>query len=119
MKLAEVEEEKKEGAIISSFDEIFGIWKISVGILLTPRTIITIIDDIKKIKLDFPVPEIYLSLINKDWKITLTSITIPNKKFYGVEQAISPCISPTSLIISIEALSEMKNTYFVQKWCSM
>ena len=71
----------KEGAIISPSDEIFGIWKISVGILLTPGTIITRIDDIKKIKVDYPIPEIYLSLINIDWKITPTSIAIPNKKF--------------------------------------
>ena len=71
----------------------------------------TTIDDIKKIKLDFPVPEIYLSLINKDCKITPTSIAIPNKKFYGVVQVLSPRISPTSRSISVEALSEMKNTY--------
>ena len=64
------------------FDKILGIRKISLESLLTPGTIITAIDDIKKIKLDFPVPEIYLSLINKDCKITSTSIAIPNKKFY-------------------------------------
>ena len=70
-KLAEVEEEIKEGAIIAPFDEILRIRKIRVESLLTPGTIIATIDDIKKIKLDFPVPEIYLSLINIDWKILM------------------------------------------------
>ena len=59
------------------------------------------INDIKKIKEDFHVPEKYLSLINKDCKITSTSIAIPNKKFYGFVQTISPRISPTSRSISL------------------
>ena len=49
-KLAEVEEEIKEGTIVAPFDGMLGIRKISVGSLLTPGTIITTIDDIKKIK---------------------------------------------------------------------
>lgn len=105
-KLAEVEEEIKEGTIVAPFDGMLGIRKISVGSLLTPGTIITTIDDIKKIKVDFPVPEKYLSLINKDCKITATSIAIPNKKFYGVVQAISPRISPTSRSISVRGIIE-------------
>ncbi len=105
-KLAEVEEEIKEGTIVAPFDGMLGIRKISVGSLLTPGTIITTIDDIKKIKVDFPVPEKYLSLINKDCKITATSIAIPNKKFYGIVQAISPRISPTSRSISVRGIIE-------------
>ena len=46
-KLAEVEEEIKEGTIVTSFDEILGIRKIRVESLLTLGTIITTIDDIK------------------------------------------------------------------------
>ena len=66
MKFWEVEEEIKEGTIVTPFDEILGIRKISVESLLTLGTKITTIDDIKKIKVDFPIPEIYLSLINID-----------------------------------------------------
>lgn len=107
-KLTEVEEEIKEGTIVAPFDGILGIRKISVGALLTPGTDITTIDDIKKIKVDFPVPEKYLSLINKNCKITVTSIAIPNKKFQGVIQAISPRISPISRSISVRGIIENK-----------
>ena len=107
-KLAEIEEEIKEGTIVAPFDGMLGIRKISVGSLLTPGTVITTIDDIKKIKVDFPVPEKYLSLINKDCKITATSIAIPNKKFYGSVQAISPRISPISRSISVRGIIENK-----------
>ena len=105
-KLAEIEEEIKEGTIVAPFDGMLGIRKISVGSLLTPGTVITTIDDIKKIKIDFPVPEKYLSLINKDCKITATSIALPNKKFYGSVQAISPRISPISRSISVRGIIE-------------
>ena len=105
-KLAEIEEEIKEGTIVAPFDGMLGIRKISVGSLLTPGTVITTIDDIKKIKIDFPVPEKYLSLINKDCKITATSIALPNKKFYGSVQAISPRISPISRSILVRGIIE-------------
>lgn len=106
-KFAEIEEEIKEGTIVAPFDGMLGIRKISVGSLLTPGTVITTIDDIKKIKVDFlPVPEKYLSLINKDCKITATSIALPNKKFYGSVQAISPRISPISRSISVRGIIE-------------
>lgn len=49
-KLAEIEEEIKEGTIVAPFDGMLGIRKISVGSLLTPGTVITTIDDIKKNK---------------------------------------------------------------------
>lgn len=105
-KLAEVEEEIKEHTIVAPFDGMLGIRKISIGSLLTPGTVITTIDDIKKIKVDFSVPEKYLSLINKGCKITATSIAIPDKKFYGTVQAISPRISPISRSISVRGVIE-------------
>lgn len=103
-KLAEVEEEIKERTIVAPFDGMLGIRKISVGALLSPGTVITTIDDIKKIKVDFSVPEKYLSLITNGCKIEATSIALPGKKFHGTVQAISPRISATSRSISVRGI---------------
>lgn len=105
-KLDEIKEEIKEGTIVAPFDGMLGIRKISVGSLLTPTTVITTIDDIKKIKVDFPVPEKYLSLINTNCKISATSIAVPGKQFFGSVQAISPRISPISRSISVRGIIE-------------
>lgn len=105
-KLAEVEEEIKERTIVAPFDGMLGIRKISVGALLSPGTVITTIDDIKKIKVDFSVPEKYLSLITNGCKIEATSIALPGKKFHGTVQAVSPRISATSRSISVRGIIE-------------
>ncbi|MBO7536954.1 MAG: efflux RND transporter periplasmic adaptor subunit [Alphaproteobacteria bacterium] len=103
-KLAEVEEEIKERTIVAPFDGMLGIRKISVGAMLSPGMVITTIDDIKKIKVDFSVPEKYLPLITNGCKIEATSIALPGKKFHGTVQAISPRISATSRSISVRGI---------------
>ena len=108
-KLAEVEEEIRERTIVAPFDGMLGLRKISVGALLSPGTVITTIDDIKKIKVDFSVPEKYLSLITKGCKIEATSIALPNKKFFGTVQAISPRISATSRSMTVRGIIENDN----------
>ena len=103
-KLAEIEEEIRERTIVAPFDGMLGLRKISVGALLSPGTVITTIDDIKNIKVDFSVPEKYLSLITTGSKIEVTSIALPGKKFFGTVQAISPRISATSRSISVRGI---------------
>lgn len=105
-KLAEIEEEIRERTIVAPFDGMLGIRRISVGALLSPGTVITTIDDIKKIKVDFSVPEKYLPLITKGCKIEATSIALPGKKFLGEVQAISPRISATSRSMSVRGIIE-------------
>ena len=112
-KLAEVEEEIKERTIVAPFDGMLGLRKVSVGALLSPGTVITTIDDIKKIKVDFSVPEKYLSLITTGSKIEATSIALPGKKFFGTVQAISPRISSTSRSISVRGIIE-NNDYLLR-----
>lgn len=108
-KLAEVEEEIKERTIVAPFDGMLGLRKISVGALLSPGTVITTIDDIKNIKVDFSVPEKYLSLITKGCKIEATGIALPGKKFFGSVQAVSPRISAVSRSISVRGIIENKD----------
>lgn len=112
-KLAEVEEEIRERTIVAPFDGMLGIRKVSVGALLSPGTVITTIDDIKKIKVDFSVPEKYLSLISTGCKIEVTSIALPGKKFVGTVQAVSPRISSTSRSISVRGIIE-NNDYLLR-----
>ena len=103
-KLDEMNEEIREGTIVAPFDGVLGIRKISVGTLLTPGTVITTIDDIKQIKVDFPVPEKYFNLIDTNCKISATSVAMPGKKFEGKVKAISPRISPISRSINVRGI---------------
>ena len=103
-RIEEIKEEINEGTIVAPFDGMLGIRRISVGSLLTPGTVITTLDSIKKIKVDFSVPEKYFSLINKHCKITATSIAISGRKFCGTVDAVSPRISPVSRSFSVRGI---------------
>ncbi len=105
-KLEEIEEEIKERTIVAPFDGMLGLREVSVGTLLSPGTVITTIDDIKKIKVDFPVPEKYLSMINNGCKIEATSVALPGKKFYGTVLAVSPRISSISRSLLVRGIIE-------------
>ncbi|MBR1734067.1 MAG: efflux RND transporter periplasmic adaptor subunit [Alphaproteobacteria bacterium] len=102
--IEEIKEEIKEGTIVAPFDGMLGIRYVSVGALLTPGTVITTLDNIRKIKVDFSVPEKYFSLINKQCKITATSIAMSGREFFGNVHAVSPRISPVSRSFSVRAI---------------
>jgi membrane fusion protein (multidrug efflux system) len=109
-KLDEINAEIKESSILAPFDGILGMRKVSVGALVTPGSIITTIDDIEKIKVDFSIPEKYLSMLEKKCKITAKNSSIPEKVFEGNILAISPRISETSRNILVRGIIDNKDS---------
>lgn len=107
--LAEIEAKIKERTICAPFDGFLGIRKISIGAMVAPGTIITTLDDIKKIKVDFPLPEKYSLAIALNQPIIATSIAIPNVEFHGTISAISPRVSSISRNIMIRGIINNDN----------
>lgn len=100
----EIEADLKEYSIVAPFDGILGIRKISVGALLNSGSVVTTIDNVEKIKVDFTVPEKYNLLLKKEMEISAESIAAPNKKFSGVISAVVPRISTISRSISVRGI---------------
>lgn len=93
-----------ESSINAPFDGFLGIRNISVGSLLTPGTVITTIDDIKKIKIDFFIPEKYLSIVTPGLKFHADSVAFKNKTFKGNIAAIAPRLSVNSRSIHVRGI---------------
>ena len=100
----EIEADLKEYSIVAPFDGILGIRKISVGALLSSGSVVTTIDNIDKIKVDFTVPEKYNLLLKKEMEISAESVAAPNKKFSGIISAVVPRISTISRSISVRGI---------------
>jgi membrane fusion protein (multidrug efflux system) len=108
-KLDVINADIKESSIVAPFDGVLGIRKISVGALLTPANIITTIDDIDKLKVDFTLPEKYNSLLRPNLKITAKSVVLDKKKFEGDILAVVPRVSPVSRSIAVRGIIDNEN----------
>jgi membrane fusion protein (multidrug efflux system) len=76
---------------------------------VTPGTVITTIDDIKKIKVDFSIPEKYVHSIEPSSKIIVESNAVPGRKFGGDISAISTRVSTTSRSVSVRGIIDNKD----------
>ncbi|MGK0297622.1 MAG: membrane fusion protein (multidrug efflux system) [Gammaproteobacteria bacterium] len=89
--------------IRAPFSGILGFREVSPGTLLTSNTVITTLDDISIIKLDFSVPEIYLGTIKQGFKIISQSDSWKDQTFDGVIDTISSRIDPITRAVMVRA----------------
>ncbi len=89
--------------IVAPFDGFLGIRHVNVGDLVQPGTIITTIDAIDPIKLDFTVPEVYLSALKQGMDIEATTAAWPGDVFKGKIYVIDSRLDADSRAIMARA----------------
>jgi membrane fusion protein (multidrug efflux system) len=89
--------------ITAPFDGVLGFRRVSPGTLVTPGTAIATLDDISIIKLDFPVPEGYLSNIAPGQQIRAHSDAWPEQVFEGTVVALDSRIDPVTRAVTVRA----------------
>ena len=89
--------------ITAPFDGVLGFRRVSPGTLVTPGTVIATLDDIRVIKLDFPVPESFLAHIEVGQRITALSAAWPEVEFSGAVRAIDSRVDPVTRAVTVRA----------------
>jgi len=89
--------------IIAPFEGVLGLRGISVGDYLVPGQNVTNIEAINPLKVDFRVPEIYLSDVAEGQEIKLTVDAFPDEVFVGAVYAIDPVIDVNGRSIAVRA----------------
>jgi membrane fusion protein, multidrug efflux system len=97
------ESKLSDTVIRAPFDGRTGLRRVSVGSLISPGTLITTLDDTKIIKLDFAVPETFISIIKEGLPLTARSIAFPNHDFKGTIVSIDSRLDPTTRAITVRA----------------
>lgn len=100
-----------EGVMVAMDDRLvrapfsgrLGFRNISEGSLLTPGTVISTLDDVSVIKLDFTIPEVYLADISVGQTIVANSIVYDDKKFEGSISVVGSRIDPVTRGVSVRA----------------
>jgi len=89
--------------IRAPFSGRLGLRRVSAGSLVGPDTVITTLDDTDRIKLDFDVPEVYLSLLESGLEVSARSAAYPNREFRGVVTSVDTRVDPVSRTITVRS----------------
>ncbi|AQS35833.1 RND family efflux transporter, MFP subunit [Shewanella psychrophila] len=89
--------------ILAPFNGRLGLRQVSVGSLLTPGTVITTLDDISVIKLDFSVPERFLGSLAIGKTVEATAVAFPDELLKGKVISIDSRINPTTRAVIVRA----------------
>lgn len=89
--------------ITAPFSGVIGFKKVSLGSYATPSVILATIQDINKVKLDFTVPEKYVSEFSKGQKITFTIDGVEDE-FEGMITAYEPRVENNTRSLTVRAV---------------
>ncbi len=91
-------------AIRAPFSGRIGLRRISPGSFVSNSTIITTLDDVSTIKLDFSVPETFLTVLSEGMSIAAHSFVYPDRVFTGSVASIDTRLDPVTRAVQVRAI---------------
>lgn len=88
--------------IVAPFNGRLGLRRVSVGAFLSQNTMVTTLDDMSVIKVDFSVPEPMLSKISVGRNVFTRNDVYPDR-FQGIVKTIDSRIDPVSRAVQVRA----------------
>ncbi|WP_218396271.1 efflux RND transporter periplasmic adaptor subunit [Alteromonas lipotrueae] len=95
--------------IRAPFSGVLGARQVSIGSLVQPAGVITTLDDISVVKVDFSIAENQLASVAKGQKVSATSVAYPGEMFSGEITHIDTRLDPISRAISVRAIIDNKD----------
>ncbi|MGD9388260.1 MAG: efflux RND transporter periplasmic adaptor subunit, partial [Gammaproteobacteria bacterium] len=80
-----------------------GLRQVSPGSLVSPGTVITTLDDLSSVRLDFTVPETFLGVLGPGQAIAATSVAYQDRLFEGEVRTINTRVDPVTRAVTIRA----------------
>lgn len=99
-----IEARMADRIIRAPFSGVIGLRNVSVGELVGPGDVIAQLDDTSIIKLDFTVPERFLSVIAQGQTVRARSAAFPDQVFDGQVDQIDSRIDPATRTVTVRAL---------------
>jgi membrane fusion protein (multidrug efflux system) len=94
-----------ENTIIRApFSGRVGLRRVSPGSFVDNGTVITTLDDVSRIKLDFSVPESFLTALSEGMSIDAHSLVYPDRVFKGTVASIDTRLDPVSRAVLVRAI---------------
>lgn len=93
-----------EMTIRAPFSGVLGLRQVSEGAYLTSGTVLTTLDDLNLIRLEFSIAEYYLAQLKPGMAVNSTSVAYPGKTFTGQIKAIDTRLDPVTRSVKVHAL---------------
>ena len=90
--------------IRAPFSGKIGLRRVSPGSLVNPGTVITTLDDLDPVKLEFSVPEAFLGVLREDLVVTARSPALQDRQFEGRIDSIDTRLDPVSRSLLARAI---------------
>lgn len=117
--LARVDQAKAEIAAVRAriesrtirapFAGVVGLRNISVGALAEPAQVLTTLDDLSLIKVDFAVPALHLSALKPGLSMDATTAAWPEQVFQGTLRAVATRVDPITRTLMVRATINNRN----------
>ena len=101
--LRAAEVQQGERVIRAPFAGTLGLTTVTPGTLINPGAIITTLDDVSVIRVDFPVPERFVATLSSGTPITATADAYPGETFTGRIAQLDTRVDETTRAITARA----------------
>lgn len=101
--VAAAQSRRGDRIIRAPFSGVIGLTDVTPGALVNPGRVIATLDDISVVRVDFPVPERYLSRIRAGTPITATADAMPGETFVGSIALIDTRVDPATRAVTARA----------------
>ncbi|TXS91395.1 efflux RND transporter periplasmic adaptor subunit [Parahaliea maris] len=90
--------------LYAPFAGTLGFRQVSVGALITPGTVVTELDDTRRLKMDFTIPEVYLSRIKVGDRVEAHSPTWPGETFIATVRSVGTRVDPVTRAVTVRGV---------------
>lgn len=101
--LEQAQSSLNDRSIYAPFNGRLGLRQVSVGSLVTPGIVITTLDDISTIRLDFSVPERFIQDLQPGKAVEAKAVAFPDELFKGVVKTIDSRVNPITRAVTVRA----------------
>lgn len=89
--------------ITAPFAGVLGFRAVSPGTLVQPGTVITTLDDIRTLRLEFSVPETFFTALSPGQTVQASSAAYPGRRFEGTVSSLDSRVDPITRAIRVRA----------------
>jgi membrane fusion protein (multidrug efflux system) len=98
-----------EMVIRAPFDGLIGLRQVSEGAYVSAGTVITTLDDISTIRVEFNVAERYMADLAPELALHITNVAYGNTVFNGKIKALDPRLDPVTRSIKVHGVIDNKS----------
>jgi membrane fusion protein (multidrug efflux system) len=89
--------------IVAPFAGKVGLRQVSLGNLVQPGTVMTTLDDVGRIKMEFALPEVTMGRLRIGLPVTARSAAYPGRSYVGQVRAIDTRVDPVTRSVRVNA----------------